>query len=165
MHGVAEPSALSPHQRTRRVVPLRVRCAISDARIKLTPGSRTQLKQITSTLEHHRDVQRAAFAAQPRLWVGLAAPDQLAKLWQRMQFSADEVEEWLSAGCVMPVVAAAMRASHISSQQAAQPTDVGDGPPATIGFKCSTLKLSLSEAKNALGSGEPGGPCPVLDGP
>jgi hypothetical protein len=70
-----------------------------------------------------------------------------------MNFSADEVEEWLSAGCVMPIVAAALRASDISSQQAAQPIDHGDGPPATIGFKCSTLKLSISEAKIALSSG------------
>lgn len=104
-----------PHQRTRRVVPLSVRCAISDARMRLTPGSRTQLRRIADILGKHRDVQDATFAAAPSLWVGLAAPDQLAKLWQRMQFSADETEEWLSAGCIMPTVAAALRASNMSS--------------------------------------------------
>ena len=150
---MTEPSALFEPQRTPtpRVVLRRVRCAIADARIKLTPGSRTQLRQIASILEHYRDVHGAAFAVAPRLWVGIAAPDQLPKLWQRMQFTADEVEEWLSAGCVMPVVAAALRASDISSQQAAQPTEHGDGPPATIAFKCSTLKLSIGQAKIALG--------------
>jgi hypothetical protein len=55
----------------------------------------------------------------------------------------------------LPIVAAALRASDISSQQAAQPTEHGDGPPATIGFKCATLKLSISEAKNALGIRSP----------
>jgi hypothetical protein len=116
-----------------------MRCAIADARIKLTPGSRTQLKQITSILKHHCDVHGAAFAVEPRLWVGIAAPNELPKLWQRMQFkyaveelvvdTADEVEEWQSAGCVMPIVAAALRASDISSQQAAQPTNMETGRP------------------------------------
>jgi len=129
----------------------RVRLVVADARIKLTPGNRKQLRRIASILEQHRDTQHAAFAVDPRLWVGVAAPDQLAKLWQRMQFSAEEVEEWVTAGCIMPIVAAALRASDITSRQAAEPTDHGDGPPATIAFKCATMKLSISEAKAALG--------------
>jgi hypothetical protein len=154
MQDVTEQPVLVSRTRTRRVVG-RMRCAIADARIKLTPGSRSQLRQITTIVECYREEQHAAFAVEPRLWVGVAAPDQLPKLWQRMQFSADEVEQWLSAGCVLPIVAAALRASDISSQQAAQPTEHGDGLAATIGFKCATLKLSISEAKNALGIRSP----------
>lgn len=129
----------------------RLRLAIADARIKLTPGNAKQLREIASVLEQHRDTQRAAFAVEPRVWVGIAEPDQLAKLWQRMQFSADEVDEWMSAGCVMPIVAAALRESGLTPSQAAQPSALGDGPPATIAFKCATLKLSISEAKSELG--------------
>ena len=150
------PSGLTPRESMRRVVRRRVRCALADARIKLTPGNRKELRAITSILERHRDTQQAAFAVDPRMWVGLAAPDQLPKLWQRMRFSPDEVEQWLSAGCVMPVVAAALKESGITSQEAAQPTDHGDGPPATIAFKVSMLKLSLSEAKLVLAAGADG---------
>jgi len=146
------PPVLRRSRPMRGIAPRqRVRLAVADARIKLTPGNRKQLRHIASILEQHRDTQHAAFAVDPRLWVGIAAPDQLAKLWQRMHFSADEVDEWVTAGCVLPLVAAALRASDITSRQAAEPTDHGDGPPATIAFKCATMKLSISEAKAALG--------------
>jgi len=152
MPAMIPPPALRAPRRVRAIARRRrVRLAIADIRIKLTPGSREQLREIVRILEQHRDTQQAAFAVDSRLWVGVAAPDELAKLWQRMHFAADEVDAWLTAGCVLPIVAAALRASDITSRQAAQPTDHGDGPPATIAFKCATLKLSIGEAKRALG--------------
>ena len=55
----------------------------------------------------------------------------------------------------MPVVAAALRGSDITSRQAAQPTELGDGSPATIGLQCATLRLSIGETRLALGVPEP----------
>lgn len=38
--------------------------------------------QLVAALEHHRDVHDAAFAVEPRLWIGIAAPDELPKHWK-----------------------------------------------------------------------------------
>ncbi|MCA1678748.1 MAG: hypothetical protein LC777_07275, partial [Actinobacteria bacterium] len=43
------------------------------------------------------------------------------------------------------------RDSYISSRLAARHTDRGDGPPATIAFKCAAMQLGRGEAKRILG--------------
>jgi len=64
-----------------------------------------------------------------------------------LHFTAEEVQEWLDAGCFEPAAAAELRAISITPDQAAQATQDGVGDHEhTIGYRVSNCDLRATDA-------------------
>ncbi len=109
-----------------------------------------RLAKIRATVKRHRRLRRQARAAAPSLWAD-CSPKWLARRWQRLGFTPREVDRWLSARCFSPWTAAELSTAGVTPGMAAKRTRLGRGPKDTIAFKCSTRRLSIVEALNALG--------------
>ena len=106
--------------------------------------------KIRAVVKRHRKLGRHARKAAPALWAG-CGPKWMSKRWQRLGFSARDVDRWLSARCFSPWTAAELKAVGVTPKMAAQRTKLGRGPKDTFAFKCSARQLSIAKALNRLG--------------
>ncbi|MFN8159608.1 MAG: hypothetical protein U0R52_00990 [Solirubrobacterales bacterium] len=80
-------------------------------------------------------------------------PDDAAETWAESGFSADEVEEWLSARCFHPSAARDLADAGVTPGMAATRTEAGAGDYTdTVGFKVADGDLEVEEARDIVGA-------------
>lgn len=102
-----------------------------------------ELAEIRAVLARHEDLGADAVAAAPALWPDYDL-DWLAERWQDVGFSSLGVEHWLTARCFSPWAARELSTASVPPELTARVLD--DAPSETIGFRCSTRQLSITDA-------------------
>jgi hypothetical protein len=74
----------------------------------------------------------------------------IADDWEEYDFSPDQADSWLSAGCFVAFAAHLMEQAGISSEDAAQNCDQDRYPGTSIGYAVANADLSVEEAKKII---------------
>jgi hypothetical protein len=109
---------------------------------------------IAAVVRRHHQLALGAQAADPTIRDDYD-PLELARIWEQLKFTAEDVDRWLAARCYSPLVAKDLRKRGVTPEQAGVVTAAGAGEPDTIAFKLSSSQLLPSEALKQLQPLEP----------